>query len=168
MISVRFLAIILCKKIWKTYAQNYLLHKYDWTRYFSWCTNNASKETYVITERVISVNELLRGRHKNSVTTHMKNNMWQKINGEVNVVGSYLRSVSEERNKYCNLKNFPFSKGSWRGSAQVEEMTINNFRNTASFSGVEGGYETYIVISGEFTVILELQTFTAWITIAFG
>ena len=38
-------------------------------------TNFSLEETHTITERVISEMELLRGRHNNSVTTQMKNNM---------------------------------------------------------------------------------------------
>ena len=95
--------------------------------------------------------ELLRGRHNNSVTTQMKNSMWQKITDEVNAVGICFKSVSEVKNKYRNLqrdakeKCFVSRREMQRtGGGQpppittpTEEMIINSLQNTPYFSGIE-------------------------------
>lgn len=65
--------------------------------------NFTKLEAEMISERVTSELELLKGSLNNEITNQKKNEMWKKITAEVNALGVCFRSEAEIKNKYRNM-----------------------------------------------------------------
>lgn len=66
-------------------------------------TNFTSIEANLISSRVTNELELLKGGFSTEVTNQKKNEVWELITEEVNVLGVCFRTEAEVRNKYRNM-----------------------------------------------------------------